>query len=267
MRKYLSVLALDVRSSIYKIFCVLVIMVLTQVVDYNLVLQRIIEERQGWNTPMPSLENTGVVPAERLIATFNEVMELCHARWIFLMAVVVSSVIFIWSSSERGKSRIRRSLWRLRISRRQVFAVFCSYHIVVYLVLIAVQILLILWMHQVYQMQIGMEKAPQALFLAFYRNSFLHGIVPLSDGLGVFRLLSFVAVWGVGTTYIGYVGFAAHRNACSVVIEVMLAVAVILSAGVDLFWFNVMCILVSVISIFIMLLSVSGKMEVTYEGL
>ena len=79
--------------------------------------------------------------------------------------------------------------------------------------------------------------------------------------------MSFVVTWGVGTTYIGYKGLQKHRNACDVVIEITLAQAVLLvSGGSGLLWFAIVGIVVSVVSIVLMLLSVSGKMEVAYEG-
>ncbi len=271
MKKYLSVLALDVRSTIYKILLILIIMALTQVVDYKNVFQNMVEERQEWSTPVSntlvSSASVSSVPTEQLPFTWNEVLRQCHAKWIFLAAIVMCSVVFIWSTSERGKCKTKFSLSRLRISKKQVFAVFCGYHIVVYLALIALQILLVLWMHRVYQAQVGVERAPQALFLAFYRDGFLHAILPLSDVPGLLCLVSFVLTWGVGTTYIGYMGLQKHRNACSVVLYIMLTQALFLAVGIGLLWITIVSILVSVVSIYLMLLSVAGKLEVHYyEG-
>ena len=271
MKKYLSVLALDVRSTIYKVFLILIIMALTQVVDYKLVFHNLMEKRPEWSAPVSNVlvSTTSVsnMPTERLPVTWAEVLEQCHTRWIFLAAIVMCSVVFVWSASERGKCKTKFSLCRLRISHKQVFSVFCGYHIVVYLALIAAQILLVLWLHRDYQAQMGLERVPQALFLGFYRDRFLHATLPLSDVWGLLCLVSFVITWGVGTTYIGYKGLLKHRNACGVVIEFTLVQAVLLvCVGSGLLWFAIVGIVVSVVSIVLMLLSVSGKMEVTYEG-
>ena len=143
MKKYLSVLALEVRSSIYKVCGIMILMVLTQMVDYILVLRKIIKEREGWNSPVSSSQIGGIM-GERLTVTFSEMVSQCHARWIFVAAVVLISLIFVWSSSERGKSRTKFCLWRLRISERQVFALCCTYHIIFYLVLVFLWLPLVL---------------------------------------------------------------------------------------------------------------------------
>ncbi len=119
MKKYLSVLALDVRSTIYKIFLILIIMALTRVVDYKLVFHNLMEKRQEWSAPLSNVlvSTTSVsnMPTERLPVTWAEVLDCC------------------------------------------------GYHIVVYLALIAAQILLVLWPHRDYQAQMGIERTPQAL--------------------------------------------------------------------------------------------------------
>ncbi len=260
MKKYLSVLALEVRSSIYKVCGIMILMTLTQTVDYILVLRKIIKEREGWNSPV-SLSQIDGIMGERLTVTFSEMVSQCHARWIFAAAVVLISLVFIWSSSERGKSKTKFCLWRLRISERKVFALSCTYHIIIYLVLVAVQILLVLWMHQLYQMKVGMGRAPQALLLIFYRDGFLHGLLPLSDGVGFLRLICYLSVLGIGTAYIGYMGFSAKRNACSVVGEILIFIAVLFAAG-DILQLTVFGVLVSMITIAAMIYSILGKREV-----
>lgn len=260
MKKYLSVLSLNVRSTIYKIFFVLIAMTLTQMVDYKIAFQSIVKKREKWN-----LSDT-----DRLLFTWNEVLEKCHTKWIFFAAVLMCSVVFIWSASERGKCKLKFSLYRLRISRRQVFAVFSGYHVLVYLILVALQILVVLWMHELYQAQVGMELVPQALFLSFYRDPFLHAILPLSDLIGMLRFIGFVLTWGIGTTFIGYKGFQKHRNACGIVMEIILIQALFLSVGIGSLgvniWVNIVSILVSVITMLVILYSVYGRAEVDYEG-
>ncbi len=110
--------------------------------------------------------------------------------------------------------------------------------------------------------------ASQALMMAFYRNGFLHGLLPLSDGFRVIRLVVMALTWGITATYIGYIGFAEgiHKSLW-VIAYVVIWFGIILLAGVEIFWLELMCILAGMITIAFVTASLLGYLgEVHYEG-
>ena len=262
MRKYISVLALDVRCTIYKILGVIILMSGAQLGNFYRVLQRNLARWNQYNYNMdPSEYNM-------LILTFEQAIEEGYIQFFFGAMVVFVCAILIWGCSEHGKVRSRFLLWRLRIERRQVYVVWSIYRTFIIALVIAWQLLLVVIMNEMYQSIIANEMAPQSLFLAFYRNLFLHSLLPLSDVFGMVWLSIFVVLCGMGTAYIGYRDITEHQSACSAVLGVMAYATLFVTVGIlsEVRWLAVLTVIVAFITIICMIISVKGSLGAHYDG-
>ncbi len=262
MKKYLSVLALDVRGTIYKILGVLLVMSAAQLANFYRVLRGNLAQWHQYNYNMDLNEY------DMLIITFEQALEEGYIQYFFGAMLVFVCAILIWGCSEHGKVRSKFFLWRLRIERRQVYVVWSIYRSFIIALVIAWQILLVIAMNGMYQSLIAGEMAPQSLFLSFYRNLFLHSLLPLSDVFSMVWLGMFIVLCGMGTAYIGYRGIAEHQSACSAVLGVMAYAILFVAVGIlsELHWLRVLTIIVVIITTFCMVISVKGSLGEHYDG-
>lgn len=260
MRKYISVLALDVRGTIYKILGVLILMSAAQLGNFYRVLKGNLARWEQYNYDLKKYK--------QLILSFEQAIEESYIQYFFGAMVVFVCAILIWGCSEHGKVRSKFLLWRLRIERRQVYLVWSIYRTFMIALVIAWQLLLVVAMNEMYQSIIANEMAPQSLFLAFYRNLFLHSLLPLSDIFGVVWLSVFIVLCGMGTAYIGYRDITEHQSACSAVLGVMAYGTLFVTVGIlsELRWLSVLTVIVALITIICMAISVKGSLGEHYDG-
>ena len=160
MKKHLSVFMLMARSSIYKVISVFVLMA---VVEYGLVCMRL---NQGVMSDQHNLEI--VVDESRIL-------------WVF-GAVFLLMTVFLCQTGCGFSSKTGYTLRRLSISERMVFVWQSIYNMMCYCLLWFVQILVVFGLCNLY-----VNMAPegfvtnQTIFLAFYRNDFLHSLLPMED--------------------------------------------------------------------------------------
>lgn len=257
IRKYSSVMALAVRSSFYKVLLVMIGMCVAEGIAFFLILKGELEEVhtytvQQWHSMMPEM--------------FCGMMEKGIFYIIFMCSMFLVSAILVWTENERGKSRSRLLLWRLRISPRRIFILWSVYNMVCYGLLFIVQYLLIPVLHGIYLMEakdlippdILSAMIPQTLFLVFRTNGFLHGILPLDDIWLSIRLLLAFAAWGMAAAYIGYIGYVGHTRRSAMLILFLGYTILFVSVGVDIGWINFLVIASSVICILSIFISVKG---------
>lgn len=260
MKRYLSVLALDARCTVYKMLGILVMMAIAQLAFFYRVLQNTINQ---WQEIGANWRENG------LLVTFEQAIEGSYINIFFVITLVGIMLVLIWSCSEHGKSRSKQLLWRLRIERRRLFVVWSIYRFFCILIVFAWQILLVMAMDELYQYMIAQGLAPQSLFLAFYRDDFLHGLLPISDIMGCILLLCFVVLWSMSIAYVGYMGFTEHRTACSVALVPDVYTIYIVSMGVPVglnFWVEALFAFIAVIACICMMISVTGSLGKDYEG-
>ncbi len=123
MKQYLSVLALNVRSSIYKVFTILCFTCVLQLADFYYVLRENREAMQDVVIPF----------------SFEAMLEDSHMKLIFAIALAVLFVVLMWSLLEKGKVKTKRFLWRLSVDRRPMLFMFAGYHVLCFAALMAVQ--------------------------------------------------------------------------------------------------------------------------------
>lgn len=182
MKKEWSVLMLVVRSSINKILVVLVGMSVLQIGFFSFVVKRHALEK---------------------VILLEKIIEIGQIQPIFYIGFFLIGIILAWAEGRKG-SQWEYTLWRLGISRERVFFLWSAYNIWCFFVLFAVEIFLVIGMGNFYLE--GMDvtnRSSQSLFLAFWRNDFLHSLLPLSEGSRWIRNELFAVLLGLGITYFG----------------------------------------------------------------
>lgn len=161
MKKYLSVFGLFARSSVYKVL---------GIAGFLCILE----------TGLFLIQTSGISSAQS-ISRFERYVDMSRPYiWLAAAFILITFVLCV-PGSEFG-SKTEYTIRRLSVSERAVFYCQAAYNTAVYMFLWAVQVFLLyvfgLWY---------MYKAPPELvgslsvFLAFYRDSFMHSVMPLSD--------------------------------------------------------------------------------------
>ena len=166
MKKYLSVFYLTARHSFYKIIA---LMTLSGIVQY-LLFQK--ELTALLNSDISSL--TGYRDIERVIS-------LSAINIVF--AVTVAAVIFLLSvTAVAFGSECNYTVNRLSVSESVYFTLQSFYNFLVLIFILGFEIVLTYIFTQKYIESANVcFVSNQSVFLAYYRNEFLHSILPLSD--------------------------------------------------------------------------------------
>lgn len=160
MRKHLSVFMLLSRSTIYKIIALLLLMAVVELGLFWFVFSRGVTE-EGFALEL--------------------LVEQSCIFWVFAAGFLLLTLL-LGSTTYEASARQGYTLLRLSISPRWVFFWQCVYNLLCYLLFWAVQLLLVMAMSRIYMAKAAPEfLSGQTVFLAFYRNSFLHGLLPLDD--------------------------------------------------------------------------------------
>ncbi len=169
MKKFTSVFGLIARSSIFKLLITFILLgALELFLFYRKLSAAIMSE---WQHP-----NVTLSPLEGLVSDSG-------IPWLFALAFVAVTV-FLCMTGTQYSSKSGYTLARLSITEKQVFFCQTLYNIIIYLVLWAYQIALFAIAAYLYTSLSPVEYiGEQSVFLAFYRNKFMHCILPLSEVL------------------------------------------------------------------------------------
>ncbi|MCI9337369.1 MAG: hypothetical protein HFH93_07500 [Lachnospiraceae bacterium] len=152
----LSLWALLARGSFYKVLAVALLMAVAEVPLFYRTL------RGDW------------------IAGFEIKIEESHIHLVFLAAL--GAVYFLLIRMNRVlDNEGRYTAMRLQLSQGSIFWIRTAYDVFCLLMLFAVQAGLALCFAESYRRTPGMPQGSQTVFLAFYRNDFLHGVLPMAD--------------------------------------------------------------------------------------
>lgn len=175
MKRYVSVFEMLVRSSIYKVLAVLALMVIVEVI------MLICAWLQPIATMQPNIEEW--VERSRIMIPF------LAAYW--LVTKVLSS-----SGTNTGSMQAY-TLQRLRIPEKKLYLLQCIYNMFIYTLLWMTQLLLLFVATDIYMnYKTGVIITNQTVFLAFYRNAFMHSILPLEDIFGWSTLVFYIVMTG-----------------------------------------------------------------------
>lgn len=173
MKKHLSVLMLFARSSIYKLLGLLILMAAAEAALFLLVLGR---------SPDSPLE---------MIFSQGKTAIVCG------VAFVLYTALLCLTGCEFG-SKQGYTLRRLRVSEWGIYFWQAGYNLCCYLIFWFVQLAAALLLCRLYMSR---GSGPQDVFLVFYRNSFLHSILPLDETSRYIRNLLLAAALGLETAY------------------------------------------------------------------
>lgn len=165
MKQHGSVFMLFVRSSFYKVLLLLLAMIAAEGIWFYKTIQEMLEKNQ----------TEGNFP----VMTPEVVFEEAHLMVFFAVAVLALTVILAYVG--RSTSGHQEYTWnRLSITQRSIFAWQALYNCCCFLMLWFVQAALAFGLCM-YYIKTADEGAVthQSLFLAFYREPFLHGLIPL----------------------------------------------------------------------------------------
>ncbi len=169
MRQHISFLMLLCRSTMGKILLLLGAMC---AVETGLVLV--------FGLQMPGIEQ--MVVASKL-------------TWVFGAALIGMTLIFYTLLGDSGV-KLDYTLRRLGVSQKAQFIWHAIYAGMCYVLLLGVQLLLAFGLCHLWMAQRG-TVSNQALFLAFYRNTFLHSLLPQEEWSLTVRNLFFVICMGI----------------------------------------------------------------------
>ena len=177
MKKHLSVLALHLRAMGWRLPLVLLGMAAVDAAGYFWCVQR------GGMTFTGSTGGFSLL----LLLTFAAGILGCQMLLCFCFG---------------SNSRFVYTLRRLRISERQVFIWSCVSDLLCFLIVWCVQIICSAGLMLLYQRSAGYTSGAQGVFVDFYRNSTLHGLLPLADGFVVGRNIAFLLLLAASTAYL-----------------------------------------------------------------
>ena len=185
MRKHLSVLMLMTRSTIYKVLALLVLMAGAEWLAFRAV----------FNSALAAM-NKGTGFAE-----LEGVLSKSGIAWIFAACFLLMTALLCSTGCEYG-SRQGYTLRRLAVPESGVFVWQCVYNTFCFFLLWAAETLTAYGLCMLYMA--GMDPAytsGQTVFLAFYRNYFLHSLLPLADVSRWIRNVLLTAALGAVSAY------------------------------------------------------------------
>lgn len=249
MKKYISVLALAVRSSIFQVLGVL-------------------SALSAAELGMLYLYIAGVAGAEtgslKVSADLGEAVSRLHLRNIFIAAVILLALGLAWSVSRTKGSRPEYTLRRLNVGRKRIFVLWSVYHALCIALLFAVQILLIFLIDALLLRSLHVEAQPQRLFMAFFREDFLHSLIPLKEWSRLIRNLVMILSVGMSITYGGYVSWDLRnsRSKAGWLFSLWWTLIFLMGfgrEGLGEWKSDVVYSLIAILPIFVMLFAVKGK--------
>lgn len=176
MKKYLSMIMLAARGTFYKLTAILAAMAVAEcgAVYYAM-------HREGIAYYISSYD--GAVNYYRLSTIADDM----YFGPIFLASFILLSVAILSHGSGTGESQMQYTLGRLSVNERVTVLLWGLCYTIYYFILWAFQAVLafVLLSYCVGTMP-AESVTVQSVFFTFYKNEFLHGILPLDDGTRYF---------------------------------------------------------------------------------
>lgn len=178
MKLHWSVLMLMARSTIHKLLGLFVIMAVAEGVLFAL-----------------SLCTWLNIGGLELILSHSHITVVCAICFVLV-------TVLLWTTGCEFSSKQGYTLQRLSVSPRSVFLWQAVYNTICYFLFWAVQTLIVLALCHLY-MAVAHEAVvnQQTVFLAFYRNPFLHSLLPLDEAFRYVRNVLLVLSLGVTSAH------------------------------------------------------------------
>lgn len=171
VKNYLSVFSLYIRSNIYKLFAIIILMAVAQILMFKNILKTVI------------LGET----LEYAILGIETYIEKSNIMLVFGVAFLILTVFLTIMGCEFD-SKQGYTLRRLRISEKEILFCQTTANSLMYTVFLLSEIIIVFILCQIYinfAISTNAVEAThinhQTIFLAFYRSDFLHSLLPLDD--------------------------------------------------------------------------------------
>lgn len=207
MKKYLSVLMIASRSTLYKIIGLLLLMATAEIVLFY------------------------QVSHANELYTLDALIDRSHMPLISGIAFLALCYILSLVGYETSGSKIRYSIQRLSIREEAIATLWAVYNMGCFIIFWAIQLLIALFLcHQYTTIMDPLYWHNQTTFLTFYQNPFLHSLLPLEEGSRWVR--NGVLIFALGITSASF-SLNQRRGKRSVSIVVM-AILTFVSFSQDL---------------------------------
>lgn len=208
VKRVISVFALLARSSFYKILGILTLMIIGETVLFRRELLKCNNVAIGLVTaPEALIENA-----------------LVHGFFLGALGLIV--VVLVWTEV-RMSEKAGYTMMRLHLTRRQLFAIKTVYNVCCFVLLFVVQIWLVLGMLWQYRIFVEVDyEMPQLLFLTFYRNRFLHCLLPMQELGKWIRNVLMITALSMGAA--GVIAFPGEKGRNRYPLTLNLAILMIL---------------------------------------
>lgn len=224
MKKYLSVFMLIARCSIYKVFGLLILMASCEFLAFSCKLS-------AGKGDIYGLENV-------FSGGFCDlIFFICAAVLLFLL-------------SRMGASKSSKTIYtlsRLSVSKKCVFWIESLYDTLCFIILWLLQVVLAVGLCYYYIHAAGSESATeQIIFLAFFRNVFLHSLLPFDEPFSLICNLLLALLIGIT---IARIPWAERSNKLSffTLYSIYIVHNIFLRKAGDLFPLVIICIIATIV--------------------
>jgi len=166
MKKHISIFELFARNTIYKILLVLVAMGTVQVALFCKTMQEWIP-MDYYDLDFQAIEHY----------TLEYMVDKSNIHIFAGIAFVLITVILCWNGCNVG-SKSSYTICRLQVTEKDIFFMQSVYNGLCYVLLWGAQIVIFLILSSLYVAQ-SANVTNQTVFLAYYRNDFMHSVLPL----------------------------------------------------------------------------------------
>lgn len=184
MRQHLSVLMLAARSTIHKILGLFVFTAAAQGALFYFALQKALAGE--------------AIGLEQLFGE-SRIAIVCAISFLLLCALLS------FTGCELGGSKLRYTLQRLSISEKSVVLWWAVYNAICFFLFWVLQLVIVLLLSRLYVARMDAAYVSgQTIWLAFYRNNWLHSLLPLAETSRYVRNVIFIVGLGSSAAYFSY---------------------------------------------------------------
>ena len=187
MKTVMAVWMAAARQLLWKVLAIAAAMAVMEIgLFYRLV------QREAVHIPDGMILNNG----------FGDWMDNAAAFPVFAAAFAILTVFLLLQGSDhRGK--LGYTFRRLPISESAITLLWAAVHVTCYVVLWAVQLAVVLVCWRLYMMFIPGEAQLLELFVEFYLDEFLHGLLPMEHIVVWLQQILWILCMGTGTAWYG----------------------------------------------------------------
>ncbi|MGI6627658.1 MAG: hypothetical protein ACOX4K_04815 [Bacillota bacterium] len=204
MKQHLSVLMLAARSTIYKVLGLFVVLAITQGALFYFTLQKTLGGEP--------------IGLEQLISQ-SRIAIVGGVCFVLLCAELSLT------GCELGGSKVRYTLKRLSVREEAAVFWWAGYNTVCFFLFWVFQLVIALLLCQLYVTRMDPAYVSgQTIFLAFYRNRFLHSLLPLAETSRYVRNGFFILCLGISAACSSFRQRRGEKGIAMVVLTIIVAV-------------------------------------------